>query len=175
MIRRRHHQKPLRPVPKWEGPKPTLRTVRIPVCRVHFEDLQEYLLKVFKMDIDIMQVLGLTHGMFPEYTVTGQMPQASNARQQADNVRRGMRCRNLSLILNVLCCDGFIPAGRYILDTTAGVSLIDQYRELVQRTEDPLHTECVKFKSKHRKDRVFMEQAVLMDKAVIKFNKDNAS
>ncbi len=67
---------------------------------------------------DVLFALGLTHGMFPEFIVTGRMPPAWNVAEQADDIRRGRPTRNLGLILNVLCADGFIGKGKYILDTS---------------------------------------------------------
>lgn len=169
MIRRPKTQ----PVPAWSGPKPTLPMIKVPVYRIHYEDLQEYLLKVFRMEIDVLAALRIPNGMFPEIIVTGRMPPAWNARQQADNIRRGRPCRNLGLILDVLCLDGFIPAGKYILDTHARQKPIDRYRETLQRVGDPLHQDCLALKEKYHGDRQFRQQAQLMDKAVLAYRRQS--
>ena len=116
MLRKYRSQKPLKP---WQGPKPKLPMSVAHVCRVHYLDLQEYLDKVYRMrGYDVLFALGLTNGMFPEFIVTGKMPPAWNIAEQADNIRRGRPTKNLGLILNVLCADGFIGKGKYIIDTS---------------------------------------------------------
>ena len=56
-------------------------------------------------------------GVVLEYTVQAAIPPSPDVVRQADNIRRGQRSRNVPLILNVLCLDDYIPAGRYIIDT----------------------------------------------------------
>lgn len=146
--------------------RPILPMTVTKTYRVHYEDLQDYLLKVYRFEFDVMGTLGITHGMFPEFHVSQQLPPAWNARQQADNIRRGRRCRNLALVLAVLCIDGFIPVGRYVLDTTERQSPMDQYRKILQVTEDPMHRDCLAFKAKHLKNKQFRQYADLVDRAV---------
>ncbi len=167
--------KPQKPVPTWTGPKPKLAIQHIPVYRVHYEDLQDYLLTVFKMDCDVMFIQGITHGMCPEFYVTGEMPAAWNAQQQSDDIRRGRTCRSLSLILNVLCHDGFIPQGKYILNTRERQKPIHRYRELLQEFKNPTHPKCLALKERNRKDKCFRQQVTLMDRAVRAYTKEENS
>lgn len=116
MLRRYRPPKPVKP---WQGPKPKLPMEVAYLCRVHYLGLQAYLAKVYKMKgYNVLFAVGVTNGMCPEYIVNGEMPPASNIGQQIDNIRRGRPTRNLSLILNVLCADGFIGKGKYIIDTS---------------------------------------------------------
>jgi hypothetical protein len=116
--------------------------------RVRYEDLEAYLAEVYRMEIEVLKITGA--GMCPEFIVTGALPPASNARQQADNIRRGRRTKNLQLILNVLCLDGFIPTGKYIIDTRPGPPPVSVYTDLLNEHGDPDHPECVAFREKHR-------------------------
>ena len=111
--------RPQKPVPRWQGPKPRLPMTVAQVCRVHYLDLQTYLAKVYRMQkYNILFSLGITPGMYPEFIVTGRMPPVANLGQQIDDIRRGRPTKNLGLILNVLCADGFIGKGKYIIDTS---------------------------------------------------------
>ena len=116
MLRR---YRPRQSVKPWQGPKPKLPMRVASLCWVHYLDLQEYLAEVYRMrGYDVLFTLGVANGMFPEFIVTGKMPPAWNIAEQADNIRRGRYTRNLGLILNVLCADGFIDRGKYIIDTS---------------------------------------------------------
>jgi hypothetical protein len=119
MLRRYRPKKQPKPIKPWAGVKPQLPMQVTHLCRIHYIDLQAYLAAVYKMKgYNILFAVGITHGMLPEYIVTGALPSATNIKQQSDNIRRGRPTRNLHLILNVLCADGFIGKGKYIIDTT---------------------------------------------------------
>lgn len=161
LIQRKREQKPIEP---WKGPKPPLPMVVTRVCRVHYRDLQDYLAKVYRMrDYDILKTLGLTNGICPEFLVDGTLPPAGNIQQQIDGIRQGRRTRNLSLILAVLYLDGFIPEGKYIIDTAAVANPLIKYRELLSLHEDPNHQVCVAYRKQHR-DREFQRRAAMLDK-----------
>ncbi len=98
-------------------PKPKLAAQIIPVFRVRYRDLENYILRVFGIEFDLLFATGCTNGMCPEYQVGSQ--QSLTTGRQANDLRRGQRTRNLQLILEVLFADGYIPAGRYIIDTKA--------------------------------------------------------
>ena len=70
--------------------------------------------------------------------------------EDADRIRRGHRTRNVGLILNVLCMDGYIPAGRYIIDTHPEPPPGQVYRALLLKTGDSNHPECLAFNREHR-------------------------
>ena len=100
------------------GPKPKLEMVQLPIFRVHYRRLEEYLAKVYRMEgFDFMVASGAVPGLVPEYMVSPTLPPSEDARRRADAIRAGRRNRNVALILNVLCLDGFIPPGKYIIDT----------------------------------------------------------
>jgi hypothetical protein len=136
-------------------------------CRVHYMDLQAYLAKVYRMQgYDILKATGATNGMFPEYLVTGRMPDARNIGQQVDNIRRGRRTRQLALILDVLCRDGFIPPGKYVIDTTLPPDPYLVYTKLIGEHQDPNHPECVEFREKQRSPD-FKRRAKVLDKLTL--------
>lgn len=167
MIRRKRLIPP-KPIKPWIGPKPTLSMKIIPTCRVHFKDLEVYLAKVYRMqDYDIRQATGARADMAPEFIVTG-IPSALMT-QQMDNIRRGHKTRNVGLILNVLCIDGFIPVGKYVIDISEKINPLDQYREALYRTQDQFSIECLRIREKHRGDRKFIQQITIFNERINKF------
>lgn len=140
------------------------------VCRVHFRALEAYLEKVYRIrDYNVCMASGAKGEMIPEYDVSDKLPPAPNIRQQVDNIRRGRRTRNLGLILNVLCMEGFIPAGKYVIDTREDLHPIVRYTELLNDTHDPLDPRCLALKEQHQHDREFMKRAKLLDKLTVEF------
>jgi hypothetical protein len=118
-------------------------------------------------DYDVRLATGARGGMIPEFSVTGELPPASNMGQQADNIRRGRRTRDLGLILNVLCVDGFIPVGTYIIDTTEDLAPINAYVELLNHNHNPLDPACIAMKEKHRHNKDFMKRAKAIELLVL--------
>jgi hypothetical protein len=111
------------------GPKPILEMVQLPIFRVRYRRLEEYLVNVYGMEgFDFLLASGAIPGLVPEYAVRPTLPPSEDARRRADAIRAGRRTRDVFLILNVLCLDGFIPAGKYIIDTRPEPSPTDQYR-----------------------------------------------
>ncbi len=161
---RRKRVRPETPIRRRKGPKPKLPMMVSYVCRVHFRALEAYLMTVYRMrDYDVCMASGAKGSMVPEFVVDGKLPPAPNIRQQVDNIRRGRRTRNLGLILNVLCMDEFIPAGKYVIDTREEPNLIIRYTQLLNDTHDPLAPECLAMKERHKHDREFMKRAKLLD------------
>lgn len=161
-----HRRKPLRPAPKWHGPKPKLAMVQVPYYRVRYEDLEDYVALVYRFQHwNFLAVTGCTHGMCPEYIVTGSIPATWEVEKQADSIRRGYRTRNPQLLLDILCHDGFIPAGKYVIDTHWRPSPDAAYRQLLEQTRNPLDPQCLAFKEKHRADQTFCERVKVLDAA----------
>jgi hypothetical protein len=96
-------------------PKPKLKAAIVPVFRVKYQDLERYIRQVFGFEFDLLYTTGSVNGLCLEYQVRGAGPQITS--QQANDLRRGRHNRNLPLMLEVLAADGYIPAGRYIIDT----------------------------------------------------------
>lgn len=147
------------------NPKPQLKAKVIPVFRVHYQDLEQYIQEVFGFDYDFMFATGCVNGVVPEYQVTGEIP-ASMANQARD-LRQGRRTKNLTLIVNLLAADGYIPAGRYVIDTHKRPDPTEVYRRLLLQTRDPLASECLRFKDTHKDDLVLMERVKVLDQATL--------
>ena len=112
--------------------------VQLPIYRVKQRHLEAFLAMVYRMDgFDFLLAAGTTPGMCPEYLVNPALPPALTAQQEADRIRQGRRTRNVGLILNVLCLDGFIPAGRYLIDTHPEPPPGQVYRALLMRSATP--------------------------------------
>jgi hypothetical protein len=164
-----HHQRP----PRQSGEKPVLSAVQLAIYRVKQRHLEAYLAKVYRMDdFDFSVASGATPGMCPEYLVSPALPPALSARQEADRIRQGRRNRNVPLILNVLCLDGYIPAGQYIIDTHPEPPPGQVYRALLIETGDPNHPRCVAFRREHRHERAFTHLAAQMDKTVLEAQRE---
>jgi hypothetical protein len=150
------------------GPKPILEMVQLPIFRVHYRRLEEYLASVYQMEgFDFLLASGAAPGLVPEYAVSATLPAAEDARRRADAIRAGRRTRDVPLILNVLCLDGCIPAGKYIIDTRPEPSPIGQYRALLRQTGTPESKECRAFRHAHQGDKTFIRTAAEIDTQVI--------
>ena len=162
-----HREQPPAKTPA-AGPKPVLPMVQLPIFRVHYRRLEEYLVKVYRMEgFDFLRATGAGPGLVPEYVVSPALPSAHDAARQADAIRAGRRTQNVGLILNVLCIDGYIPTGKYIIDTRPEPTIIDQYRALLRQTGTPESKECRAFRGAHEGDMTFIRFASEIDTAVL--------
>jgi len=167
------HNRPLKLAKPWRGPKPVLPMEVIPVFTVHYLDLEEYLKLIYKMeDYSIESATGARGDMTPEINVTGCLPQTSNIIQLVDNIRLGRRTRQLGLILDLLCQDGFIPAGKYIIKMTKILRPIEQYTEVLNVSQDCLHPVCIKLKDENKNDAKFMQQVKVLDTQLLEHQKE---
>ena len=87
--------------------------------------------------------------------------------KQVRDLRLGQRTRNLVLIINLLVADGYIPAGKYIIDTHKRPDPTNVYHDLLLQTRDPLAVECLRFKEEHKGDLQLMDRVKLMDQAAV--------
>lgn len=155
---------PLKPIQPWEGPKPDLKMVVTPTCRVKSGDLEHYIQKVFKIKgFDIAKATGARGDMSPEFLVTGVLPPANNIRQQVENIRRGHETRRLGLILDILCMDGFIPNGIYVIDIERHESPLEEYLRIVNETHDKDDHRCIELRRIHARDKNFRKRVKTID------------
>lgn len=172
------HEHRVRSPRQWpsDKPKPALPMTQLPIFRVKYRDLEAYVARVYNMDgFDFLLAAGAASGLCPEYAVQAAMPPAADAPERANRIRAGQWTKNVNLILNVLCIDGFIPAGRYIIDTHKQPDPIDAYKALLRRTLDPLHAEYIQFKNHHRSNREFRQLAARLDQSLDKMLKEEAN
>ena len=150
------------------GPKPRLEMVQLPIFRVHYRRLEDYLVTVYHMtEFDFLKASGAGPGLVPEYGVSAVLPPAQDAPRRADAIRAGRRTQDVPLILTTLCIDGYIPAGKYIIDTRPEPSAIDYYRALLRRTGTPESKECIAFRQSRRSDKAFIRLAAEIDNQVL--------
>lgn len=167
--------RPPKKIHRWKGRKPTLKMGMVPTCRVHHEDLEAYLSKVFRMQgYDIQSETGAYGEMVPEFMVDGIIESTGTIQQQVDCIRTGRRTRRLGLILNVLCMDGFIPAGIYQIDMSQRCTPIESYLKALSKNYNPLDPECVRIKVTNKKDRKFLKRVKLLDQKAIAYKKENS-
>lgn len=133
-----------------------------PEIRVHYTDLEEFVNQVFSAEFKFLKSAGMTHGMIPEYRVTGD---TSGYERRVVQIRNGKIGRNIGLMLNVLCKDNKIPAGDYVIDTYRKPHPTDVYRQLLEDHRNPEHHECRKLKRKHQADKMFSLNASILDQA----------
>ena len=103
----------LLPVP---DPKPKLEMTTIPVFRVKCRALESYISLIYRFEFDFLLAVGQVAGMNVEYEIDGELPSEAWT-QRAHELRCGRRTRDVKLILTVLAADGFIPKGKYVIDT----------------------------------------------------------
>lgn len=145
-----------------------------PFKRVHYRALEVYLTRVYRLTrFDALKAAGTTHGVYPEYRISAKIP--PHLQEAANRIRTGRRCHDLSLALTVLCADRHIPAGQYIIDTRQEEDPIEVYKRLLQRTLDPIHPDCVRFKETHRSTRRFRKRAAIIDRSLIAWLKQEPS
>lgn len=162
-----HREQPPAKAPA-AGPKPTLPMVQLAIFRVHYRRLEEYLANVYRMvGFDFLRATGAGPGLVPEYAVGPALPPALDAAHQAEAIRAGRRTQNVSLILNVLCIDGYIPPGKYIIDTRPEPTIICQYRALLRQTGTPESRECIAFRQAKKGDKAFIRLASEIDTEVL--------
>lgn len=146
------------------NPKPTLALQHLPVFRVHYLELEDYIKVVFGIEFSVLDIKNVALGMLIDYRVTGTYPMA--AERQVTDLREGRRCNDLPLILNVLAHDEYIPKGLYSISTKAVPRPIDVYRALLQQSANVLDPRCVALRDKHRGDKEFSAQAAILEKAL---------
>ena len=162
-----HRSRPQTAPPRHAGPKPALTMIHLPYYRVRQRHLEEYLAVVYRLDrFNFLQASGTTPGMCPEYRVTANLPAAHRMLAEAERIRDGHHSSNVALILNVLCLDGYIPAGEYTIDTHPEPPPAETYRALLVQRADPAHPDCVAFRHEHQRNRAFTQLAAKMDQAV---------
>lgn len=164
----RNFHKPAHKMPT--APKPVLEVFQVPVFRVHHTKLEAYVKKVFGFEYDLLLGAGVTEGQCLEIDVDGKLP-GGEWERRANELRLGTRTKSLVLILAVLAHDRYIQPGKYIIPTYKLPDPTTVYTELLRRTEDPAHPDCVKFKNTHKGDKVFQQRARVLDERVLEFKK----
>ena len=152
--------------------KPTLKTERIPVFRVHYKDFERYVKQVFGFDFDFFLATGGVPGLSPEYRIKG-LPDSDSFQRMGINLREGQRTKNVEVILNVLAEDGYIEAGQYVIDTRPAPTIYDlteTYRTLLRRSRNMQSIDCAAFKAKYKADGELMERVKTIDED---FDKEN--
>jgi hypothetical protein len=173
LINRPHKERKPKPWPS-DKPKPKLPSRQLVQYAVHYSDLEDYLYQVYRMHFNFHQAIGLKKGtLLYEVVAKPELPDGWGMERVADQIRLGRYTRSVQYIMNVLCIDGFIPAGIYVIDTRVRPSAIAEYRSLIYTTENPLDPQCIAFKDKHRSNRDFIEAAKRLDKSVLEWLKNN--
>ena len=174
MLHHLRRYRPPKPVKPWAGPKPPLKMTIIPHCRVHFRVLETYIAKVLKIkNYDVRDVTGAKGAMTPEFTVIGILPSANNIEQQVFDIRCGFSTRNLGLILNILCLDGFILPGIYVIDMSAEDNPVEEYRKILNGSHDLLDPRCLKIKEANRGNKEFVKRAKVLDEQIMKLKQED--
>jgi hypothetical protein len=145
-----NRERPPRPAPK-PRPKPTnvppLKVTQLPVFRVYYKDLEQFVSKVFGFEFDYLLSMGMKEeGIGCEFDLDGVVPATDSIKRQVDQIRLGRRSKNVTLLLNLCVEDGYMPAGKYSIDTRPTVDPVEYYRTILSETGDPEHEKCIAFK-----------------------------
>lgn len=163
-----HFHRDKTPAAPQAGPKPKLDMVQLPIFRVHYQKLEDYLCRIFHFDgFDFLRASGAVPGLVPEYQIGPDLPPSSDAARRADSVRSGRRTQDVPLILTVLCRDGYIPPGKYIIDTRPLTPPLEKYKTLLRQTGTPESKECRDFRAAYRHDKTFTRLAAEIDTQVL--------
>ena len=104
---RHFHREKAPATPPAAAPRPVLEMVQLPIFRVHYRRLEEYLARVYRMEgFDFLLASGAAPGLVPEYAVSPVLPPAEDARGGPTRSAPAGGPANVSLILTVLCMDG---------------------------------------------------------------------
>jgi len=80
MQRHFHRQQPPAKAPAAADPKPILPMVQLPIFRVHYRRLEEYLVKVYRKEgFDFLRATGAGPRLVPEYAVNPTLSPALDA------------------------------------------------------------------------------------------------
>jgi hypothetical protein len=69
----------------------------------------------------------------------------------------------LGLILNILCMDGFIQKGIYVIEIERHESPIEAYLRILNETHDKADPRCRELKRVHAKDKEFRKRVKIVD------------
>jgi len=168
-----HHTKlATHPAPRVN--KPVLNMVQLPIFRVHYRTLEAYLCRVLHFpDYDFLLATGTVPGLVPEFNVGPTI--SDNRIRRANAARQGQRTHDVDLLLALLCHDGYIPAGKYIIDTRPEKPAIEVYKALLQATGTPEAEECRDFRLTHCHDRHFVQLAATIDTQILELLRSKAS
>jgi hypothetical protein len=85
------------------GPRPVLEVTQLPIIRVHYRRLEEYLARAYQMEgFDFLLASGVAPGLVPEYAVRATFPPPEDARRRADAIRAGRRTRDVPPIRTIV-------------------------------------------------------------------------
>lgn len=148
-----------RPVPKPKPkPKPKnappLRMTQVPVFRVYYKDLEEFISKVYGFEFDFLLAMGMKQeGIGCDFQIDGIIPNTDSIRRQVDQIRYGRRSKNVQLLLDLCVQDGYMPAGKYSIDTRPTVDPVQYYRQILSETGNPDDPKCAAFRSYVKRER----------------------
>ncbi len=147
------------------NPKPTLEMQHLPFFRVHYKAFERYVQIVFGFELDYLLAAGVVEGCGVDYPVTGVLDTTA-WQQQAEELRKGKRTKNVHLILNVLAHDDYIPCGKYTIHTHRPPDPTVIYTQLLRQHQNALHPECMRFKNEHRDNATFMKRAAELERSL---------
>jgi hypothetical protein len=154
-----------KPNPRQNQPLPITNIP--PFYRVRRHDLEVFLTRIYRLaGFDILKAAGAVPGVNPEYLVQGMIPETFQT--DAARIRAG-RPGKLALILEVLCVDGHIPPGHYIINTHRDPPPLEVYKRILRQHLDPMHPECIRFKERHRANSHFRKLARVIDRSLIEW------
>jgi hypothetical protein len=115
--------------------------------------LEEFLQATYHTHhFDALKCAHAIHGDYPVYTVA---PTQTTANLKPTDRGRLFYTGNMTQVLSILCADGHLQPGTYVLDTTRPATLAEQYQRLLCTHRDLTHPACLTFKNQHINDKHF--------------------
>ena len=149
-----------------KSPRPKLPVIaRPPFFRVHYLALERHLSRIQAPQLPRVGSRRSQPRALSRIPHKREIP--AEWRSLTNRIRTGAPSTDLWLVLTMLCVDGDIPSGWYVIDTKRLRTPLSVYRETLQRTLDPLHHECVQLKERHRNNAHFRKAARIIDRSLL--------
>ena len=128
----------------------------ITTYKVTHTNLERFLNKKYGIEFDFKKATGRAYPDCVEYVVTGKLSDPLGVRHQIARARKGRCSRNAAILLNLLCADGFIPAGKYVVKVERVIDYQGWYLKLLEQygVDSP---ECLEFQNTHSQVKPWCE------------------
>ena len=115
---------------------------------VKHTDLEKEINDIYGMEFDFRRATGFAHPDCPEYIVTGLLIASDSVRAQIKRIRAGKWYSNVGFLLNLLCAEGHLRKGKYVIKVQPEMDRKQIYLDLI--ASHGVHSEiCSDYRLKH--------------------------
>lgn len=100
---------------------------------VNQTDLESFLNEKYRMEFDFIRATGRAYPDCVEYIVNGKLSDTECVRKRIARARKGQWSQDVSFLLNLLCSDGHIPVGKYVVRVEKVKEYKDWYMKLIEK------------------------------------------